>query len=78
MRQPILENITGFDTTFNRNSELTHYIKHIAYDVQGVATPEDYIALARRGGFRPRRRGRRPSPSFTSGGPVQLPLEEDR
>jgi hypothetical protein len=51
MREPILENITGFDTTFNRHSELTHYIKHVAYDIHGVETPEDYIALARQLGI---------------------------
>ena len=51
MREPILENITGFDVTFNRHSELTHYIKHVAYDIHRVRTPDDYIALARRLGM---------------------------
>ena len=51
MREPILEHITGFDTTFNRHSELTHYIKHVAYDVHGVTTPEEYLKLAQQLGL---------------------------
>jgi hypothetical protein len=46
MPNPILERITGFDKTFNRHGELDHYIKHVAYDIRGVTTPEEYLALA--------------------------------
>ena len=48
MTNPVLEKIVGFDTTYNRASEVHHYGSHFGKDLSGVPTPDDYLALARR------------------------------
>ena len=48
MNANVLSNIRGFDTAYNRISDLSHYIKHIAVDIVGVGTPDGYLELAQR------------------------------
>jgi hypothetical protein len=43
---PVLEYISGFDTAYNRSSEIHHY-GHVGEDISGVYTPEAYLELAR-------------------------------
>jgi hypothetical protein len=46
MHYPILDRITGFDTSYNRQSATHHYGSHFARDLSGVPTPDAYLALA--------------------------------
>jgi hypothetical protein len=43
---PELENIRGWDTAYNRGSEVHHY-GHFGKDLSGVPTPDAILALAR-------------------------------
>jgi hypothetical protein len=47
MQYPILERITGLDTSYDRHSEI-HHFGHFAEDLSAVPTPEAYLSLARK------------------------------
>ena len=42
-----IEDIRDFDTLYDRTSSVHHYGSHFAEDLSDVATPDEYLTLAR-------------------------------